>query len=62
MAILPGIVAPLVVSPAATDGAFDPARTSAAVVALAVGVVTRNTLAAILMGAITLYSILWLVG
>lgn len=62
MAILPGIVAPLVVSPAATGGDFDPARTAAAVVALVAGVTTRNTLAAILLGALTLYSMLWLVG
>lgn len=62
MAILPGIVAPLVLSPAATDGQFDPARGTAALVALLVGVVTRNTLAAILLGGATLYMMLWLAG
>lgn len=62
MAILPGIVAPLVLFPAATDGQFDPARGAAALVALTVGVVTRNTLAAILLGGATLYMMLWLAG
>lgn len=62
MAILPGIVAPLVLFPAATDGQFDPARGTAALVALAVGIVTRNTLAAILLGAVTLYAMLGLLS
>lgn len=62
VAILPGIVAPLVLSPAATDGQFDPARGLAALAALAIAVTSRNTLAAILGGAATLYLALWLLG
>jgi branched-subunit amino acid transport protein len=62
VAVLPGIVAPLVLWPEATGGAPDPARLSAAAVTLAVGYVTRNVLAAILCGAVTLYGLLWLLG
>jgi len=59
--VLPAIVAPLVVWPAATHGAPDPARMIAAVVAVAVGVATRNVLAAILSGMATLYTALYLI-
>lgn len=62
VAVLPGIVAPLVLWPETTGGAPDPARLSAAAVTLAVGYVTRNVLAAILCGAVTLYGLLWLLG
>jgi len=54
VAVLPGLVAPLVVWPAATGGAFDAPRFAAAVAALGFGMATRNTLAAILGGAVTL--------
>ena len=60
VAVMPGLVAPLVVWPAATDGAADPARMGAAVAALAIGALTRNTLGAIIAGLGTLYLLLWL--
>lgn len=60
VAVLPGLVAPLVVWPAATGGTFDPARGMAALVTLGVGLATRNVLAAILGGGVTLYLMLWL--
>lgn len=56
VAVIPGLVAPLVIWPAATNGTFDPARALAALVTLAVGVLTRNILAAIGAGALTLYA------
>ncbi|EKE43739.1 putative transmembrane protein [Oceaniovalibus guishaninsula JLT2003] len=62
VAVIPGIVAPLILSPAATDGQFDPARGLAALATLAVGIATRNVLAAIGAGAITLYAMLWMLG
>ncbi len=62
VAVLPALVAPQVVWPAATDGAPDPARMSAAVVTLTVGLLTKNVLAAVLAGAATLYGMLYLVG
>lgn len=62
VAVIPGLVAPLVLWPAATGGAPDPARLGAAAAALAVGVATKNTLYAIIGGAVTLYGLLWLLS
>jgi branched-subunit amino acid transport protein len=62
VAVLPGLVAPLVLWPGATGGTPEPARLSAAAVTLVVGYVTKNVLAAILGGAVTLYGLLWLLG
>lgn len=55
VAILPGLVAPLVMWPDATGGVPDPPRLVAAGVTLATGLVTRNVLAAIGAGAAALY-------
>lgn len=55
VAVLPGLVAPLVLWPQATGGAFDPARMLAAGATVAVGLATRNTLAAIVAGLVALY-------
>jgi len=60
-AVLPGLVAPLVLWPAATGGQPDAARLAAAVATLALGVVFRHTLGAIVGGAAVLYLALWLV-
>lgn len=62
VAVLPGLVAPLVLWPSATGGEPDPARLVTAVVTLVVGMITRNLVAGILAGAATLYTMLWLVG
>lgn len=62
VAVLPGLVAPGVLWPAGTDGVFDPARLIAAVMTVVVGIVTRNTLAAIAAGAVSLYAALYLLG
>lgn len=62
VAVLPGLIAPLVLWPAATGGELDPARLTAAAVTLLVGLVTRNVLAAIFGGAIALYGMIYLLG
>ncbi len=62
VAIIPALIAPLVVWPAATEGQPDLPRMAAAVVALSVGLVTKNVLAAIFSGAATLYGLLYLLG
>lgn len=62
VAVIPALVAPMVLWPAATQGQFDPPRMAAAIVTLAVGLTTKNTLAAILLGASTLYGGLYLWG
>jgi branched-subunit amino acid transport protein len=60
VAILPALVAPQVLWPAATDGQTDPARLAAACVTFLVGLWTKNVIAAILSGGITLYGLLYL--
>ncbi len=62
VAVLPALVAPQVVWPAATGGALDAPRMVAALAALAVGAASRNLIAAILAGMATLYLGLWLAG
>ena len=56
VAVLPGMVAPLVLWPIATNGAFDPVRIIAAVTTMLIGIWTRNVLWAILGGAATFYA------
>jgi len=62
VAVLPALVAPGVLWPAATGGETDPARLAAALVTLAVGVVTRSTMGAILAGGGMLFLLLATVG
>ncbi|SET45768.1 AzlD domain-containing protein [Paracoccus homiensis] len=62
VAVLPALVAPLVMWPAATDGQPDPARLSAAAATVAVGVLTKNVILSILAGAITLFGLLYVLG
>lgn len=62
VAILPALVAPQVVWPAATGGEADLPRMSAAAVTLVVGLLMKNVLAAIIAGAGTLFGLLWLMG
>lgn len=62
VAVLPGLIAPLILFPSATGGEPDPARLMAAGVTLGVGLRTRNVLWAILAGAITLFAVLRLTG
>jgi branched-subunit amino acid transport protein len=62
VAILPALVAPQILWPAATDGQTDPARLAAACMTLAVGLWTKNVFAAIFAGAGTLVALLYLLG
>lgn len=62
VAVLPALVAPVVLWPPATHGHPDPARLIAACVTIAAGVLSRNTLVAILGGAVALYLSLATVG
>lgn len=62
VAVMPALVAPLVVWPQATGGQPDPARLIAAAAALAIGIATRNMLAAIAGGMAVLYVALATVG
>lgn len=58
VAVIPGLVAPLVIWPAAANGAMEPARMTAALVTLAVGYFTKSVLWAIVAGAASLYAAL----
>ncbi|MGR3434011.1 MAG: AzlD domain-containing protein [Shimia sp.] len=62
VAVLPGLVAPLVIWPTGTGGEPDPVRLASAAVALGVGVVFRSVLGALASGAGVLWVGLWLVG
>jgi branched-subunit amino acid transport protein len=62
VAVIPGLVAPLVAWPAATGGQADPARIIAATVALGLGVAFRNVLLSIFGGAATLFAAQLLLG
>ena len=58
MAVLPGIIAPLVFLPKATGVVFDLPRFLAAAVTLGVGLWTKNLFFAVITGCITLYMVL----
>ncbi|MEQ9694188.1 AzlD domain-containing protein [Shimia sp. SDUM112013] len=62
VAVLPGLVAPLVMWPAATGGQPDMPRLAAATVTLGLGYATKNVIIAICAGAATLYLGLYLQG
>ncbi len=51
VAVLPALIAPLVLWPAANDGQPDPTRLIAAAVTFGVGYVTKNVIAAMIAGA-----------
>ncbi|MGG7566316.1 AzlD domain-containing protein [Rhodovulum sp. DZ06] len=54
--VIPALVAPMVAWPKATGGEPDPVRVAAAFAALAVGAVTRNAIAAIVVGMAVIWS------
>lgn len=62
VAVMPGLVAPLILWPAATGGNPEPARIAAAAVTLAVGLWTRNVVFAVVAGLVTLYAMLWVLS
>lgn len=62
VAVMPGLIAPMLLWPDATGGVTDPARLAAAGAALAVGLWRRNMLAIFAAGMGTLYAVQWLTG
>jgi branched-subunit amino acid transport protein len=62
VAVLPGLVAPAVLWPAATGGETDPARLAAALMTVLAGMAFRSMLAGIIGGASVLYLGLALTG
>ena len=55
VAVLPGLVAPAVLWPAATGGEPDPARLTAALATMIAGVASRSMLLGIASGIVTLF-------
>ncbi|MFW2587915.1 AzlD domain-containing protein [Sagittula sp. SSi028] len=62
VAVIPALIAPLVVWPAATGGQTDPLRLSAAALALAAAVLTKNLYAALGTGIVVMLGGGWLIG
>jgi len=62
VAVMPGLIAPLILWPGATGGMTDPARLTAAFVAVVIGIVSRNVVATVLSGMAALYAVQYLAG
>ena len=62
VAILPGLVAPLVLWPEATGGDTDPVRLSAAIATFATGYLSGNVIIAMAAGAAALYGLPFLLA
>lgn len=55
VAVLPGLVAPLILFPVANDGQPEPARLIATAMTLLVGIATRSVLWAVIAGLLSLF-------
>lgn len=55
VAILPALIAPLIVWPRGTEGEFEPIRFIAALLTFAVAYLTKNVLAAMVTGGVSLF-------
>ena len=60
--ILPAIIAPAVLWPAATNGDFDIPRVSAAIITLTLGLIWKNVVGSIIGGGATLYILQFLLS
>lgn len=62
VAVLPGLIAPLILWPDATGSDVDSARLAAAAVALTIAVTTKSVVGSVFGGMATLYLIQFLLG
>ncbi len=62
VAVMPGLIAPLVIWPQATGGETDPARLIAALAAFLVGFKLNSVVGAVVAGMATLYGMQYLIG
>jgi branched chain amino acid efflux pump len=62
VAVMPGLIAPLVVWPAANDGIPEPTRLLAALVAFAIGMWFKSVIGAVIGGMVTLYLLQYMLG
>lgn len=62
VAVIPAMVAPLVLWPEVAGGDIEPVRLTAAFATVMAGLLIRNVLGSILIGALTLFAGLYLTG
>ncbi|MEH6361029.1 MAG: AzlD domain-containing protein [Amylibacter sp.] len=62
VAVLPGLIAPLILWPQATGGAPDLARIMATITAVIIGVWKKSVIGAVILGFGTLYLVQYLTG
>jgi len=62
VSVIPALIAPLVLWPAATGGETDPSRLLAALIALIVGIWSNSVIGAIAAGMVTLYGVQYLLA
>ncbi|MFK5996843.1 MAG: AzlD domain-containing protein [Rhodobacterales bacterium] len=60
VAVLPGLIAPLILWPQATGGVPDPARILAAIAAITIGIWQKSVIGAVILGFGTLYAVEYL--
>ena len=62
VAVLPGLIAPLILWPQATGGTPDLARIMATITAVTIGVWKKSVIGAVILGFSTLYLVQYLTG
>ncbi len=62
VAVMPGLITPLILFPQATDGQLEPVRLSAALATIAISLWTRNATLTILGGATVLFGLHFALG
>ncbi len=62
VAVLPGLIAPLILWPEATGGAPDLARIMATIAAVTIGIWKKSVIGAVILGFGTLYLVQYLTG
>ena len=62
VAVMPGMITPLILFPQATDGTLDPVRMGAAVATVVISLATRNATLTIFGGAAVLFALHFTIG
>lgn len=62
VAVLPGLIAPLILWPAATGGTPDLARIMATIAAVTIGIWKKSVIGAVVLGFGTLYTVQFIAG
>ncbi len=62
VAVMPGMITPMILFPAATEGAFDTVRLGAALATIAISLWTRSAVLTIFGGAAVLFALHFIIG